>query len=65
MWNTLGMTGQWSNKKNKYSHIEFVFKNTKIYFNDVRNFGTLRFSFNPESIKQKLTIIGPDILELD
>jgi DNA-formamidopyrimidine glycosylase len=65
MWNTLGMTGKWSTKKNKYSHVEFIFKNTKIYFNDIRNFGTLRFSFNPKSIQHKLTIIGPDILELD
>jgi DNA-formamidopyrimidine glycosylase len=65
MWNTLGMTGKWSAKKNKHSHVEFIFKNKKIYFNDMRNFGTLHFSFNPESIKHKLTIIGPDILEFD
>ena len=66
MWNTLGMTGFWTTSKEKHSHIEFIFTNKKkIYFNDMRNFGTLRFSFQPESIKNKLSIIGPDILELD
>ena len=65
LWNTLGMTGQWTKIKHKHSHIEFVFKNKKIYFTDMRNFGTIRFSFDPKSLQDKLTIIGPDVLELD
>lgn len=65
LWNTLGMTGQWTKLKHKHSHVEFVFKNKSIYFTDMRNFGTIRFSFDPKSLQDKLSIIGPDILELD
>lgn len=65
LWNTLGMTGTWSKIKTPHSRILFKFKSFKIYFTDMRNFGTIRFSFNPQSIQEKLNIIGPDILQLD
>ena len=65
LWNTLGMTGTWSTKKTVHSRVHFKFKSFNLYFNDMRNFGTIKFSFNPKSIQDKLTLIGPDILQLD
>jgi formamidopyrimidine-DNA glycosylase len=65
LWNTLGMTGTWSTKKTVHSRVLLKFKSFYLYFNDIRNFGTIKFTFNPKSIQDKLTLIGPDILQLD
>ena len=41
--NTLGMTGSWSNEPTKHSRVKFTFQGgEKLYFNDIRNFGTLK-----------------------
>jgi formamidopyrimidine-DNA glycosylase len=65
LWNKLGMTGTWSTKKTVHSRVLLKFKSFYLYFNDIRNFGTIKFTFNPKSIQDKLTLIGPDILQLD
>ena len=60
---TLGMSGTWTLKNNKHSHVALVLSNgKKIYFNDVRNFGTLKFYDNQEAFTKKLNSIGPDLL---
>jgi DNA-formamidopyrimidine glycosylase len=60
--NTLGMTGSWNDKKTKHSRIEISFEdNEKIYFNDIRNFGTFQLKNNKE-LERKLKSIGPDML---
>jgi formamidopyrimidine-DNA glycosylase len=64
MWNTLGMTGGWKLEKDKHSHCEFILDNDKsLWFNDIRNFGTIKFCNNVEDFEKKIKSLGPDILE--
>lgn len=66
IWNTLGMTGRWSSDKTKHSRIELSFKSgKKIYFEDVRNFGTLKFVYGKSKLIKKLKTLGPDLLADD
>jgi len=62
IWNTLGMSGDWSKKKIKHSKVCFETDKGKIYFVDQRNFGTFKFCFNIECLTKKLNDIGPDML---
>ena len=65
MWNTLGMSGWWNFTDNeKHNNLTFTFDDTRIHFNDVRNFGTFIFC-DKESLKKKLSKFGPDILHYD
>ena len=60
---TLGMTGFWTFKNSKHSHIELALKSGKsLYFNDMRNFGTLKFYDSYDALRKKLGQIGPDLL---
>lgn len=44
IFNTLGMTGGWSEVETKHSRIRFDLDDGReIYFNDTRNFGTIKF----------------------
>ncbi len=62
MFNTLGMTGNWSKNKTKHSRLSFHFSdNENLYFNDIRNFGTVHVKSNNDLVK-KLKSIGPDML---
>ena len=64
MWNTLGMTGGWNLTKSKYSHCEFILGNGEsIWFNDMRNFGTMKFCNSDYDFKKKINSLGPDVLE--
>lgn len=60
MWNTLAMTGTWTIEKDLYSRIFFSFGDKNLYFNDKRNFGTIKFSFN--ELPSKLLSLGPSWL---
>ena len=66
IFSTLGMTGTYKTKDNKYARVRWTFDdNTEIYYSDMRNFGTLKFYFGSESSKElnkKLSEIGPDML---
>ena len=45
IFNTLGMTGSWSAKPTSHSRVRFDLDDGReIYFNDIRNFGTLKLS---------------------
>ena len=62
VFNTLGMTGNWSKEKSKHSRIKFDFyENDTLYFNDIRNFGTFQIKTQSD-LKKKLKSIGPDML---
>ncbi len=63
LWNTLGMTGGWKVNKSKHCHITFVYGTelNEIYFDDMRNFGTLKFSNNKKDLEKKLNSLGVDI----
>lgn len=63
IWNTLGMSGRWTLDSTKHSHVSFQADDTTIYFDDVRNFGTLKVCFDGKELKKKLKSLGPDILD--
>ncbi len=63
LWSTLGMSGVWQSSKN--NHTRVIIKNdkgTSIYYNDVRNFGTLKYTQSAEDLNKKLNSLGPDVL---
>ena len=63
LWSTLGMSGMWQRDQTPHSRIELKFKGEKVmYFNDVRNFGTLKYSKDPKLLVSKLESLGPDML---
>jgi DNA-formamidopyrimidine glycosylase len=62
MWNTLGMSGGWSKKKTKHTRAELVLENCSVYFNDMRNFGTIKFTDQKQDLFKKLNSLGPDML---
>lgn len=63
IFNTLGMTGGWSSTIKKHSRIKFEFDDaTFAYFNDIRNFGTLKFVHGKKALIDKLKSLGPDML---
>ena len=63
LWITLGMSGQWTNYYMGHCHIEFTLTdNEKIYFRDVRNFGTLKYMKQIDLLHKKLETLGYDIL---
>jgi DNA-formamidopyrimidine glycosylase len=66
IWNTLGMTGRWTNQRTKHSRIELQTEGEKsIYFEDVRNFGTLKVVYGKNALIKKLKSLGPDLLADD
>lgn len=66
IWNTFGLTGMWSRKESKYVRAVLTFKNDKVvYFMDMRNFGTFKFSTNKEDLDNKLLKLSPDFLKDD
>lgn len=75
LFSTLGMTGMWSDKVLKHSRVSLSFLEKEdddpnldlleLYFNDIRNFGTLKFSADKKELTKKLNSLGPDILAKD
>jgi formamidopyrimidine-DNA glycosylase len=66
LFSTLGMTGMWTDKETKYSRFVMYFDNdSRLYFNDIRNFGTLKFVYTKKELDKKLNSLGPDILKAD
>jgi DNA-formamidopyrimidine glycosylase len=66
LFNTLGMTGGWSSTIHKHSRLRFEFDDGSFaYFNDVRNFGTLKFVNGKKALIDKLKSLGPDMLSED
>jgi formamidopyrimidine-DNA glycosylase len=62
IWSTLGMTGQWSSTPSKHARVKFVLNDGDVFFNDQRNFGTLKFVRGRYRLIEKLKSLGPDIL---
>ena len=61
--NTLGMTGSWSGRERKHARVKFEFEDGSVaYFEDARNFGTLKFLENKNLLIKKLNSLGPDML---
>src|SRR5210317_1695483 len=63
MYTTLGMTGNFKLQPSKHTRIAFYFDDdSAVYYNDQRNFGTIKFVFDDKDHQTKLASIGPDIL---
>ena len=62
IWSTLGMTGNWSDCLQRHSRVILRFSDSCLYFNDIRNFGTLKISLSRNSLVEKLQSLGPDML---
>jgi formamidopyrimidine-DNA glycosylase len=61
-----GMTGCYSIEKEKHSRIEINFKNKdKLYYNDMRNFGTLNIYTTVNDFEKSWNSLGPDILNTE
>ena len=66
IWNTLGMSGRWTRKRTKHSRVELKLKEApSVYFEDVRNFGTLKVVYGKTALIKKLKSLGPDLLAED
>lgn len=66
IWNTFGMTGEWSLIKPKSINAQLDFTNgISIYYTDYRNFGTFRFDKSKQNLEKKLSELGPDFLKED
>ena len=65
IWSTLGMTGQWSSEQNTHTRIKFHLNDGSVYYNDQRNFGTLKFVRGKFQMIEKLKSFGPDMLADD
>jgi formamidopyrimidine-DNA glycosylase len=62
IWNTLGMSGGWKQKKSNHGHLEFITSKGSIFFEDIRNFGTFKFTNSSEQTNKKIEQLGPDHL---
>ncbi len=66
LWSTLGMAGSWQKNETKHTRVEMTFESgKKVYFNDMRNFGTLQYCVKPQLLASKLESLGPDLLAQD
>lgn len=64
IWNTFGLTGMWSFFEPKFSRAVLTFKkNLVVYFSDMRNFGTIKFSQDKNALDKKLKQLSPDFLK--
>ncbi|XWV26090.1 putative formamidopyrimidine-DNA glycosylase [Tupanvirus soda lake] len=66
IWNTFGLTGMWSFFEPKHTRAVLTLKNDlAVYFSDMRNFGTFRFSKDKTALDKKLDDLSPDFLKDD
>jgi formamidopyrimidine-DNA glycosylase len=76
IWVTLGMTGQFVNEQIHQEDPRFARwyvelmdvqsgSTHRVYYHDIRNFGTLKFCLSREGLTKKLASLGSDILDDD
>lgn len=66
IWNTLGMSGSWKIKQGKHSRVKFILSDgSAVYFDDMRNFGTIKMVAGKHQLIEKLQSLGPDMLNED
>ena len=69
MWNTLGMTGEWSIGSRSHPAMKLWISEDNsskdgfdVFFNDIRHFGTMKFVKGQQELIKKLNSIGYDML---
>lgn len=62
LFNTLGMTGNWSRARDKHSALRMNVEGD-VFFTDPRRFGTLKFVFGQKTLQEKLDSLGYDLLQ--
>lgn len=65
---TFGMTGQFSDVKTQHSRLQLEFSGesgvtTRVYWSDIRNFGTVRWMTN-DTLAKKLRLLGPRAIKM-
>ena len=66
IWSTLGMTGHWSKNPSAHTRVKFTMDDESVvYYNDTRNFGTLKWARGAAKLAAKLKSLGPDMLSED
>lgn len=64
VFNTFGLTGQWSLYETKHLRAVLTLKNDLVtYFSDMRNFGTFKFTTDRALLDKKLEELSPDFLK--
>ena len=64
--NTMGMSGKWTKHHQNHCHITLEYDNgKKLWFCDVRRFGTIKFLRSMDQLDKKLKSLGPDMLSED
>lgn len=62
--NTFGLTGMWSFFEPRYCKAILTFSDdTIVYYSDLRNFGTFKFTTEIDVLQQKLSELAPDFLK--
>lgn len=54
IFNTLGMTGGWTEEKTPATRVILEYTDGKLYYNDQRNFGTFKFGMTVDDLNRKL-----------
>jgi DNA-formamidopyrimidine glycosylase len=63
LWCTFGMTGRWSEAPTVHARFKMGFSDgTQVFFNDIRNFGTLKLVSGKNQLITKLNSLGLDLL---
>jgi len=65
LWSTLGMTGIWSKNSSKHTRASMRTSKGNVFYNDVRNFGTLKFVYGKTALLKKIDGLGMDLLSQD
>ena len=66
LWCTFGMSGRWAQQPTQHARFKMKFDDgTEVFFNDARNFGTLKLVPGSTALIQKLGSLGLDLLSDD
>jgi formamidopyrimidine-DNA glycosylase len=69
LFNTFGMTGQWSPTQGKHPCFSFIINGSEpheeMHFNDHRHFGTIKFVLGEVALRKKLDELGWDPLQMN
>lgn len=65
IFNTFGLSGNWTEDDDNNNRLEFIFDNKTLYFNDPRNFGTIKIVKDKSILDKKIKDLADDALTSD